>query len=315
MVFSPVQASIEGFRFIRDRPRPVTIWMLALLALNLAATAFNLSPWAQRLKELRTSFGFDWSVAAFADLAVHLLPAIIIALFLTFASLCIIAPSIFRVMLGQTRSPVFRLGADEARMFWLFLAVLVLITLAAVPSGVLLGYSRVYAGRLADTVGLRWIVPILSQLVSFLLFAFIVLRSSLAALIEVDTHKLDIRASWDLTRGHFWRMLAAALLAFLLVMLVILSARGLFYVLGTVIAFASGIDQQQFHDFVWPPPEAGVLVHFGPGPIMWKVILAAEQTVGFCVACGSLVYAYRTMSGRGDEPPAWLEDEAVDQPV
>lgn len=298
MSFSPLQASLEGFRFIRDRPRPVTIWMVALLALNLAATMFNLSPWARRLEQLKTSFGFDWSWDTLSDLALHLLPAAAIALFLTFASLCVIAPSIFRVMLGQTKGPVFRLGADEARMFWLFLAVLVLITLAAIPSGVVIGYSRVFAGPLAASIGLTWAVTLLSQLASFLLFAFIVLRSSLAALIEVDTHRLDIQASWKLTKGSFWRLLLTAFLDFLLTLLVILVARGVFYMTGTVLAFVLGFDQQQFHDFVWPPADGGFLVHFGPGPLMWKLLMAAELTVGFCVACGSLVHVYRALSTR-----------------
>lgn len=301
MSFSPVQASLEGFRFIRDRPRPVTIWLVALLALNLAATLFNLSPWARRLEALKQHFSVDWSLAGLADLALQLLPAAIIALFLTFAGLCIIAPSIFRVMLGQTKEPEFRLGADEARMFWLFLAVLVLITLAAIPSGVVIGYSRVFAGPLAASVGLTWVVTLVSQLASFLLFAFIVLRSSLAALIEVDTHRLDIQASWRLTRGSFWRLFWTAVLDSILALLVILVARGLFYLLGTVIAFVMGFDQQQFYDFMWPS-DGGLLSHFGPGPLIWMVLASAEMTVGFCVACGSLVYVYRALSGTSAEP-------------
>ena len=40
-------------------------------------------------------------------------PAAAIALFLTFASLCIVTPSILRVMLGKTRGPDFRLGSDS----------------------------------------------------------------------------------------------------------------------------------------------------------------------------------------------------------
>lgn len=303
MALSPLQASLEGFRFIRDRPRPVTIWMLALLLVNLAATLFNLSPWARRLERLKANFEFDWSWGGLEDMALHLLPAVVIALFLTFASLCIVAPSIFRVMLGKTEKPEFRLGYDEARMFWLFLAVVVLITLAAVPSGILIGYSRVYAGPLADSVGLGFVVTLASQAASFLLFAYIVIRSSFAALIEIDKKRLDLRASWQMTKGSFWRLLGAAALGFLLVAVVMLLARGVFYLGGTILAFILGFSQDQFHDFVWPQGN-GLLDHFGPGPLLWKVLMAAELTVAFCVSCGGLVYAYRQLS-----PKAGLDDE------
>lgn len=290
MSFSPVQASFEGFRFIRDRPRPVTVWMIALLALNLAATVFNLTPWAGRLRDLQQATGIQWSWEMLRDLAIHLLPAATIALFLTFASLCVVAPSIFRVMLGKTAGPVFRLGEDEWRMFWLFLAVLVLVTLAAVPTGIIFGYSRVFA----ESLGLAQLVSAITSIASFLLFCWIVMRSSFAALIEVDTHRLDIRASWTLTKGAFWRLMFTAILCFIWAGLVILLARGLTYVLGTVIAFVLGFSQQQFHEFLWPT-SGSLWDLFGAGPLLWKVLTAAELTVAYCVACGALVYAYRAL--------------------
>lgn len=302
MSFSPVQASLEGFRFIRDRPRPVTVWMLALLALNLAATVFNLTPWAGRLRDLQQATGIQWSWETVRDLAIHLLPAATIALFLTFASLCIVVPSIFRVMLGKTEGPVFRLGEDEWRMLWLFLAVLVLVTLAAVPTGIIFGYSRVFAANF----GLAQVVSAITSVASFLLFCWIVMRSSFAALIEVDTHRLDIQASWRLTRGAFWRLMLTALLCFIWAGLVILAARGLSYVVGTVLAFVLGFSQQEFHEFLWPN-NGDLLDLFGAGPMIWKVLAAAELTVAYCVACGALVYAYRALR-HPDEEPVFSDD-------
>ncbi|HYE46671.1 MAG TPA: hypothetical protein VEA44_12965, partial [Caulobacter sp.] len=138
------------------------------------------------------------------------------------------------------------------------------------------------------------VVSAITSVASFLLFCWIVMRSSFAALIEVDTHRLDIRASWRLTRGAFWRLMWTAVLCFLWAVLLILFARGLFYVLGTVIAFVVGQSQQQFHLFVWP--ETGDLWElFGPGPLIRMVLAAAELSVAYCVACGALVYAYRSL--------------------
>lgn len=310
MSFSPVQASLEGFRFIRDRPRPVTVWMIALLTLNLAAALFNLSPWAQRLVQLQTARGFEWSWATVQDLALHLLPAAAIALFLTFASLCIVAPSIFRVMLGKTRAPDFRLGADEARMFWLFLAILLAITVAAVPFGIVLGLSRALAGPLAERVGLAGVMALLGPLSVLFLQAYFIIRLSLTAPVAIDQHRLDVMGSWKMTHGAFWQLLAGTLLALLWVLAVAFAAVILFSIIAVVVTFVLGIPPGELTAFLFPIDQ-GWLDHFGPGPMMRRVFESALLAVLFCVVCATVVYAYRELSPPRDDA-ADAEDDVLE---
>lgn len=309
MSFSPVQASLEGFRFIRDRPRPVTVWMLALLVLNLAAALFNLSPWARRLEQLQTTQRFDWSWATLQDLALHLLPAAAIALFLTFASLCIVAPSIFRVMLGKTRGPDFRFGADEARMFWLFLAILLAITVAAIPFGVVLGLSRALAGPLAERVGLSGLMALLGPLSVLFLQAYFIIRLSLTAPVAIDQHRLDVMGAWKMTHGAFWQLLAGTLLALLLTFLVAAGAVIAFSIVAVVLAFVLGIQPGDLSAFLFPTDQ-GLLNHFGVGPMLRRVFESALLAILFCVVCATVVYAYRELSP-GREPGEAIGDDAA----
>lgn len=314
MSFSPVQASLEGFRFIRDRPRPVTVWMLALLLLNLAAALFNLSPWARRLEQLQTGQGLEWSWAMVQDLALHLLPAAAIALFLTFASLCIVTPSILRVMLGKTRGPDFRLGSDEARMFWLFLAMLLVITLAAIPSGIVLGISLALARPVADAVGLSGLLSLAGPIASLFLLAYIVIRLSLSAPVAIDQHRLDMLAAWRMSRGAFWQLLAGTLLSLLLTLAVALGSVIAFSIVAVVVSFVLGVPPGELTSFLFPSGQ-GIADYFGPGPLLRRVFESALLAILFCVVCATVVYAYRELSPPGEvigpEEDDELEHEAA----
>lgn len=315
MSFSPVQASFEGFRFIRDRPRPVTVWMISLLVLNLAAALFNLSPWRQRLTEFQSQSDFQWSWGMIQDLALQLLPAAAIALFLTFASLCIVTPSIFRVMLGKTPGPVFRLGVDEGRMFWLFLAMLLVISLFAIPSGIALGLTLVVARPVAEAVGLADLLKLAGPLVSFLLLAYIVIRLSLSAPIAIDQKRLDMMAAWKMTRGVFWRLFAGIFLALIWTLLVALGSVLAFSILAVIVTFILGLAPDAITSFLFPSDQ-GLLNLFGPGPMLWRVFESSLLAILFCVVCAAVVYAYRELSpahgeASGDEPEE-TEDDSLE---
>ncbi len=313
MSFSPVQASLEGFRFIRDRPRPVTVWMIALLLLNLAAALFNLSPWAQRLVQLQTAQGFEWSWSMLQDLALHLLPAAAIALFLTFASLCIVTPSILRVMLGKTHNPDFRLGADEARMFWLFLAILLAITVAAIPFGIVLGLSRALAGPLAERVGLAGVMALLGPLSVLFLQAYFIIRLSLTAPVAIDQHRLDVMGSWKMTHGAFWQLLAGTLLSLLWTLAVALGAFVAFFLVTMLVTFVLGVSPDSLNAFLFPSGQ-GYIDYFGPGPMLRRIFESALLAILFCVVCATVVYAYRELSPSrdGDASGSEPEDDVLD---
>jgi hypothetical protein len=295
MSFSPVQASFEGFRFIRERPQSVTLWMTALLGLNLAATAFGLSPWALRLQQLKVTTDFDWSWETVQVFAFHLLPAAFVALALMLAGLCIVAPSILRVMLHPDAAPRFRLGPDEGRMLWLYLAMVLIVFVAAIPSGIVLGYSLSLAQPVADALGSGWLLVLLGQFASLLMMLFIVIRLSLAAPIAIDQGRLDLMEAWRMTRGVFWRLLGGALLGMLLVLVVSGIALVGFYLASIMIVFVLGISPDSFSAFLWPQGE-GMLDHFGLGPLLRAVFESALLALLFCVLCGEVVYAYRELS-------------------
>ena len=166
---------------------------------------------------------------------------------------------------------------------------------AAIPSGIVLGYSLSLARPVADAIGSGWLLVLLGQFASLLMMLFIVIRLSLAAPIAVDQGRLDLMEAWRMTRGVFWRLLGGALLGMLLVLAVSAIALVGFYLASIMIVFVLGISPDSFSAFLWPQDE-GVLNHFGIGPLLRAVFESALLAVLFCVLCGEVVYAYRELS-------------------
>jgi hypothetical protein len=289
MSFSPVQAALQGFNFLRERPQSVTLWMAAILMLSLATAAFRASPWAAPLGELRDLTSIQpIDLQAVLALAPRLAPSAVLSVFLSLAGLCVIFPSMIRAQLREDGKTVLRLGMDEARMFGLFMAVVGITFVAAVLLGVVFG---ILAGVTAD-LGIAPVFIALAGISTFLLPVFVGIRLCLGAPLALDTHHLDLRASWKLTRGIFWRLVAGLLLACLLCLLVWVAATLLVMSVLAVIALVGG----QGWDAVtgWLLPAGPSLAEqFAPGPLVRELIDSALSAVLGCILAGVLVHAYR----------------------
>jgi hypothetical protein len=308
MSFSPSQAAFEGFRFIRERPQSVTLWMAAILLLNLATAAFRASPWALPLGELREVVqSHGPKVGPLLELAPRLIPSAILSFGLSMAGLCIIAPSILRAMLRADRKTVLRLGMDEARMLGLFLAVVGIIFAVAVVFGVVLGSLAGLTARF----GIGGLFIALASLVTLLLPFFVTLRLSLAAPMAVATHHLDLKAAWKLTRGVFWRLAWALLLALLLFCAVWLAAALVTMSLAATVVFVTGGTWEGFTGWL-KPQHPGLLAQFAPGPLLVELMDSALAAILGCVLVGAVVSAYRSLTGAAPVVAAPAEKPVFD---
>jgi len=300
MSFSPVEAALEGFRFIRERPQAVTLWMAAILMLNLATAAFRASPWAAPLGELYDLTSIQpVDLQALLALAPRLAPSALLSVFLSLAGLCVIFPSMVRALLREDGKTVLRLGMDEARMFGLFMAVVGITFVAAVLLGVVLG---LLAGLTAG-IGLAPVFIGLATVTTFLLPVFIGIRLCLGAPLALDTHHLNLPAAWRLTRGVFWRLIAGLLLGCLMCGLVWLAATVLVMSVLGVVSLVSGLGWEVVSQ--WLIPSGHTLIEqFAPGPLVREIIDSALFAIIGCILAGVLVHAYRKISGQPAAEPA-----------
>jgi hypothetical protein len=306
MSFSPTKAAFEGFKFIRERPQSVTLWMGVILLLNLATAVFRASPWALPLGELREMVQNEGlNVSLLLELAPRLIPSALLSFGLSMAGLCLVAPSILRAMLRADRKTVLRLGMDEARMLGLFLAVVGIIFTAAVGAGVVLGLLAGLTARF----GIGGLFIALATLVTLILPFFVVLRLCLAAPMAVATHHLDLMTAWKMTRGVFWRLAGALALALGLFFGVWLAAAIVMVSLAGLVILVTGGSWEAFVGWM-RPQEQTLMAQFSPGPLLVEVVDSALAAVFGCVLVGAVVNAYR---GQSVDRPAKIK--IAEEPV
>lgn len=225
MLFSPSDAAFEGFRLARRRP--LTVVALSVVGLVSAFATYwmmDVSGYAQAMTSLNGNPSPD------PQAALGLLGP-----FLRFAAGCAViacvvsaiqGAAVYRGVLRPQEPGMLGLGfgADEMRL--LLLAVLLVLLGTLIFIGVLIVFSIVLgvAGGAAMAAG-AGVGPTLA-LVALLYAALGVLamwlgtRMSFAGPHTFATRKVDLFASWRLTRENFWGLLGCYVLTVFLAMLI-----------------------------------------------------------------------------------------------
>jgi hypothetical protein len=224
--FSPSEAALEGFRLTRERPGTILVWggvyFLGVMAMALVMV-IGIGP--QFLSFLKGRGLESGEMDAFANLALQSWPFFLIALLIAIVMLAVITAGIYRLVL-RPQEPGFahlRLGVDEFRLAALNLALLsigvvFLILLDVVLQLVLTGQPQ---GGLMSFLGSCLVLG---------LMIWIGVRLSLATPMTFDRRRISIRDAWRLTRGHFWGLLGAVVLALIFYLMI--------WVLVSIIGYA-----------------------------------------------------------------------------
>ncbi len=238
--FSSTEAAFEGFRLTREHPLAVLGWIVAYFAFSLALAVLAVVWGAgEDLAALRAvSQGANPDLAAMTQVIDKLAPYVLLAMPLQVTFFAVLNCAIYRAVLRPYERGLgyFMLGADEFRMvalgiilFVIWLVAIFAVTLVASFAAGTLGLLGGVAGPLAGAA---------IAIAAFCAAIWVLVRLSLAAPMTFAERRLVVFGSWSFTRGKFWSLVGAYVVAFMLGVLV-LFLLGLIFSAAIVLTGAS----------------------------------------------------------------------------
>lgn len=199
-----------AFRLLRDQPKAVAAWCL----LETAATAL-LTLAMRPLAQMQDDSGAQVAITHAAGLVGWLIAGELAA-FLVYA---VVITAAMRAVLRprEERAAYLRLGLDELRLFGLGLLWVILLYLGITVGTALFAVIGAWVGRAGGfsdfmaVVGIGFVIMLCGAV-------WLQMRLGLAFPLTVLRRRFVIGESWGLTRGHFWRLLGASLVIFLLLL-------------------------------------------------------------------------------------------------
>lgn len=279
----PVDAALEGFRFTRAHPRAVLPWAGLSFVAGLIGAAILIGTGAQAalaaLNHLKVDPSNPATVAPYLQALSAAAPGLALKAVLDLLVFAVLSCSAFRAIFRPDGRAQLRLGRDELRMVALLLVLgLINVAILIVMSGVT-GALTLAAGG-PESPGGR-VAFLLGQLASFTLQAIVMVRLALASPMCVADGRWSLAESWRRTRGRFWPMLGAFVMAALLYMVVAFLLTQLLMPLAALVR-GSRVG-----------PNAGLAQLADPAMLVVQVGFAVALGLGVPILAGPLAAAYR----------------------
>ena len=237
--------AFEGFRVIRQKPKLILFWGLALIIINIGMMVLMQTVFASTMSDIQAvsaSAGSNPSAAltAFQQIGQKILPLEGVFVPLGLATGAILNCAVFRAALEYKNDSFgyLRFGADELRQLGitiLFFLMFIVVEIAAAIAGLVVGgvFGLILSFVSKPLAGLGFLVGTLVALGGIIWYA---VRMSLFGVIALDRKTIDLFASFGLTKGQFWSLFVGYVVMFLMALVVMI----LFMVVVFAITSALG---------------------------------------------------------------------------
>lgn len=279
--FSAVDAAFSGFRIARERPMLVVVWaiMMGLVSLGMAlVTVLTLGPTLVEIQALGQAAEAD--AQASLRLLGQMAPIFAITLPLSLLYYAIFQAASYRAVLrpGAGAMAYLRLGGDEVRQI-LVLIIQWAAAFGVYVVGVFAVVTLVALASVADQGALAAAAGILGGLGLIGALVFLFVRFSLAGPQTFAQGRVNIFGSWRLTRGRFWPILGAHLLAAIMGIIVWILVMAI--ATAAVALFGGGLSAV---GQIWSPDTSSLEAYFTPARLIFVLFsgpLAALTTLIF----------------------------------
>ncbi|MFZ5670626.1 MAG: hypothetical protein ACOY4K_14150 [Pseudomonadota bacterium] len=217
-MFSATDAAFSGFRAGREHFRTMLVWALLYGAMSFASLILIVTTMGPMLAELQAA-GTDPDPDPAQALALlrRIAPLVVVLLPLCLLFYGVVYAAVNRIVLRPSDRgfAYLRFGPAEFRQIAVMILMGLIVTAAAIGGGVLVGVAA--SAATAVSGGLSAATGIVGVLALGAFLIVLGVRLSLAAALTFDTGRINIFGSWAITRGRFWGMLGAYVLALVLV--------------------------------------------------------------------------------------------------
>lgn len=302
MTFSASDAAFEGFRLTREKPAAVAAWALVQLVAGVVVallTVFLIGPEMKALLEFNQNPPSD--PAAVQAILPAMFKVLGVGAPIRMLAWAVMVCAVYRAVLRPQDKGFgyLRLGADEVRqvllsivIFLIMMAAVAVVTFGLVM--VAMGLALLAGGNGGSAGTMAMMVTLVSMFAIVGVYVWLLVRLSLTGPMTLMRGKLSIGEGWAMTKGHFWKLLGAYFIAFILAVVVALLGWAIILAVSLAVGGGFGVmGQLQNPDF------SSLETAFSPTMIAMMICSSVLAALQLAILIAPTAVVYRALSGEG----------------